>query len=218
MQAAEFGNCPETLQLLLDADPGLAAVLDSGGHSPLACAARSGFPGGVEALLQAAPGMALVRNKEGTLPLELALVRETSGWGSERSFHRPGCPSRTADDRIQVGRALLRIYTPAEALPILARVEQELASPLFLEAVCLWRLAPVHWALVPGWCSGLGEALPAVLGRQDAQGAAEVVRRLEVLKRKQLQQAALCLARAQQQAGVVLPVGVMWKLLAVACG
>lgn len=205
------------MQLLLEAAPGLATALDGDGNSPLACAARSGCPKIVGLLLAAAPETALQRNKEGLLPLELALVRKVGGW-QNGSVYRSGWPCRGSTDRIRTGLALLRQCGAADVLPVLATVEDRLAEPLFVEAVRRWRLLPEQWAQVPVPCPGLAAALPAVLARQDTEGAAQVMRRLREGHREQLQAAAHCLARAQRQLELALPMGVMWNVLAAVWG
>lgn len=217
MQAAEFGDSPGTVQLLLDAAPGLAGCLDFNGDSPLVCAARGGCPATVEALLAVAPELAGRRSGRGHLPLALALLRDVSDW-MPGSFHSYETPCRTAAQRVAAGRALLRASAPEEVLPILVAAEPELAQPLFVDAISWWRLAPEQWALVPSPFPGLETALPGVLARQDAQGATQVVRRLQGAQRQRLRHATLCLARAQRQVGVVLPAEVGWSVLAaVAC-
>lgn len=145
--------------------------------------------------------------------LLLQAIDGNVGLWTGNAYHHPAHPFRRAAERVQAARTLLAAGPPQAVLPVLAAAGR-LAEPLFEDAVRMWRLGPDEWAAVPAPCPILAPALPAVLGRLDLEGAAEVVRRLDEADRQRLRSFARCLAASQRAAGVVLPQMAMWQALA----
>lgn len=75
--------------------------------------------------------------------------------------------------------------------------------------------SPAEWRLVPPRCPGLSAALPAVRKRSPAE-AALLVARLPAAEQARARCAALCLARAQREAGVELPPALLTHILGAA--
>lgn len=157
-------------------------------------------------LAQAAPAAAaVVAHGDNRLPLELALSNTNfppcpfTAWVLLASGDLPSAP-----DSGNLDEGIIRILLGAEALGGQQLLQKPIArKPLAREA----------WALLPAPCPGLGEALPAVLERSQAE-AHHLVGRILKGQLARLRTAALSLARAQREAGVELPAPLVARCLA----
>lgn len=188
------------MQQLLAAGADPLAGMEKKGLTPLHVAA--GFNNRREVvplLLQAGPAAALVWDSASHAPLILAIsVRQ---YGAARYLMEHG------------------LLPPAsDVLDALADAEEVFSAKAWLRALCATfvsrqPLTSEEWGRLPTPCTGLGAALPAVLGRS-AEEAGLLVRHLPPAEQQRLRTGALCLAHAQRLHDSLLPSPIVGRILA----
>ena len=198
------------VRLLLAAEPAAAATAAASGNLPLSAAAHFGNAAVARLLIEAAPQAAIIPLIDGTTPLQLAcsVCLQPLRQGSGNNVPVP--------EYVQTIRAILPAVPLGEALQQLAAVRNvDALVPVFADLAVRFPLTPAQWRLLPQGKAGLAAALQAVLQRSEVE-AAELVKRLPCEERDRLKAAALCLHRAERQAGVELPAPITKHILAMA--
>lgn len=215
LNGAATAECAAAL-LAAGADPFAAQY---GGDTAMHAAAFDGNVGVVRTVLEAAPRVALARGFAALLPLEVALRFghwEVAHLLLERAPLLPPAGEllrmvEEARERDYPGRAVISLWYPHAA----ADDEDDTPPSLYAPLVARQPLAPAEWARVPTPCPGLGVALPAVLGRSEAE-AALLVCHLPAGDRECLRTAALCMKRVERRRRLNLPGEVVRSVLAAA--
>jgi len=177
-------------------------------------AARFNNPAALRLLLEAEPRAALAEDWRGRTALEAALIP----WGDTPLEGGPA--AEAAHWLLSEGPLLLP--SANRILPLLHLIHSQPcafihahASPLYHAFVARQALTPAEWAQVPSPLPGLSTSLPAVLARSTGE-AALLVQRLPPADSERLRMGALCLARAQKQEAALLPIPIVWRVLALA--
>lgn len=195
---------------LLQLVPDAVRYRDAGGNLPLHRAAEAGNEQAAEALLEAWPAAAMVRNAAGLTPLDAVLHAQALVCAGSPSVHQfngneiINTPELYCVEHLVL--RLLRAMPPADAVRALAAAPEPVGSR-WLDADTWSRMCGAQDALAAAWW-----ALP-----RDSREEAAVIERCLLpgtLRRLQFAQAAaLCLARAQRQAGLALPRDLVHSIL-----